>query len=98
MPTTSISLAGKVAVIVGGTSGIGRALSLGLAEAGANIVASARSGHNVEEVASEIEARGRQTLRLTCDLCDRESLKQLAAASLQPFGKMAILVNCAAKI
>jgi NAD(P)-dependent dehydrogenase (short-subunit alcohol dehydrogenase family) len=98
MPTTSISLAGKVAVIIGGTSGIGRALSLGLAEAGADIVASARRVHNVEEVASEIEARGRQTLRLTCDLCDRESLKQLAAASLQRFGKIDILVNCAAKI
>jgi NAD(P)-dependent dehydrogenase (short-subunit alcohol dehydrogenase family) len=98
MPTTSISLAGKVAVIIGGTSGIGRALSLGLAEAGADIVASARRHHYVEEVASEIEARGRQTLRLTCDLGDRESLKQLAAASLQRFGKIDILVNCAAKI
>jgi len=98
MPTTSISLAGKVAVIIGGTSGIGRALSLGFAEAGADVVASARSDHSVEEVASEIEARGRQTLRLTCDLCDRESLKQLAAASLQRFGKIDILVNCAAKI
>src|SRR3984957_12721599 len=98
MPTTSISLAGKVAVIIGGTSGIGRALSLGLAEAGADIVASARRDHNVEEVASEIEARGRQTLRVTCDLRDRESLKQLAAASLQRFGKIDILVNCAAKI
>jgi len=98
MSTTSISLAGKVAVIIGGTSGIGRALSLGLAEAGADIVASARRDHNVEEVASEIEARGRQTLRLTCDLCDRESLKHLAAASLQRFGKIDILVNCAAKI
>src|SRR5258708_5616431 len=98
MPTTSISLAGKAAVIIGGTSGIGRALSLGLAEAGADIVASARRNHNVEEVASEIEARGRQTLRLTCDLCDRESLKQLAAAALQRFGKIDILVTCAAKI
>ena len=98
MPTTSISLAGKVAVIIGGTSGIGRALSLGFAEAGADIVASARSHHNVEEVALEIEARGRQTLRSTCDLCDRESLKQLAAVSLQRFGKIDILVNCAAKI
>ena len=53
---------------------------------------------NVEEVASEIEARGRQTLRLTSDLCDRKSLGQLAAASPERFGKVDILVNCAAKI
>ncbi len=98
MRTTSISLANKVAVIIGGTSGIGRTLSLGLAEAGADVIASARRKQNVEEVASEIEARGRQTLRSTSDLCDRKSLEQLAAASLRRFGKIDILVNCAAKI
>jgi NAD(P)-dependent dehydrogenase (short-subunit alcohol dehydrogenase family) len=93
-----LSLAGKLAVIIGGTSGIGRALSLGLAEAGADVIASARRKENVEEVASEIEARGRQTLRSTSDLCDRKSLEQLAAASLKRFGKIDILINCAAKI
>ncbi|MGA2859527.1 MAG: SDR family oxidoreductase [Candidatus Sulfotelmatobacter sp.] len=98
MRTTNISLANKVAVIIGGTSGIGRTLSLGFAEAGADVIASARRQQNVDEVASEIEARGRQTLRWTSDLCDRESLEQLAAACLQRFAKIDILVNCAAKI
>jgi NAD(P)-dependent dehydrogenase (short-subunit alcohol dehydrogenase family) len=98
MRTTSLSLAGKIAVTIGGTSGIGRTLSLGLAEAGADVIASARRKQNVEEVASEIEARGRQTLRSTSDLCDRKSLEQLATASLRRFGKIDILINCAAKI
>ncbi len=96
--TISISLAGKVAVIIGGTSGIGRTLSLGFADAGADVIASARRKENVEEVASEIEARGRRTLRSTSDLCDRKSLEQLAAGCLQRFGKIDVLVNCAAKI
>ena len=98
MSTTGISLAGKVAVLIGGTSGIGRTLSLGLAEAGADVVASARRKQNVEKMASEIEARGRQTLRSPCDLCDRKSLEQLSAACLLRFGKIDILVNCAATI
>jgi NAD(P)-dependent dehydrogenase (short-subunit alcohol dehydrogenase family) len=98
MRPNSIGIAGKVAVIIGGTSGIGRTLSLGLAEAGADVIASARRQQNVEEVASEIEALGRQTLRSTSDLCDRKSLEQLVAASLRRSGKIDILVNCAAKI
>lgn len=98
MRTTSVGLANKVAVVIGGTSGIGRTLSLGLAEAGADVIASARRKQNVDEVASEIEARGRQTLRYTSDLCDRKSLEKLAEATLRRFGKMDILVNCAAKL
>lgn len=78
--------------------GIGRALSLGLAEAGADVVPSGRRKENIDEVASEIESRGRRTLRLTCDIGDRESLQQLANASREHFGKIDILVNCAAKI
>lgn len=98
MTTTNIGLANKVAVVIGGTSGIGRTLSLGLAEAGADVIASARRKQNVEEVASEIEARGRQTLRYTSDLCDRKSLEKLAEATLRHFSKIDILVNCAAKL
>jgi NAD(P)-dependent dehydrogenase (short-subunit alcohol dehydrogenase family) len=96
--STLLDLTGKTAVIIGGTSGIGRALSLGLAEAGADVVASARRKENVEEVAAEIEARGRQTLRVPSDLCDRKSLEHLLAATLERFGKVDILINCAGKI
>lgn len=98
MKPASLSLSNKVAVVIGGTSGIGRALSLGLAEAGADVVPSGRRKENIDEVASEIESGGRRTLRLTCDIGDRESLEQLATASIERFGKIDILVNCAAKI
>jgi NAD(P)-dependent dehydrogenase (short-subunit alcohol dehydrogenase family) len=93
-----LSLEGKVAVVTGGTSGIGRALSLGLAEAGADVIATARRQQQVDETAHEIEARGRETLRLSSDVCDRASLDKLLAATLEKFGKVDILINCAGKI
>jgi NAD(P)-dependent dehydrogenase (short-subunit alcohol dehydrogenase family) len=98
MTTQLLSLEGKIAVVTGGTSGIGRALSLGLADAGADVIASARRQQQVDETAIEIEARGRQTLRLTSDVCDRASLERLLAATLGRFGKVDILINCAGKI
>jgi NAD(P)-dependent dehydrogenase (short-subunit alcohol dehydrogenase family) len=91
-------LEGKTAVLIGGTSGIGRTLSLGLADAGADVVASARRLEQIEETALEIERRGRRTLRFCSDVCDRASLEQLLAASLHGFGKIDILINCAGKI
>ncbi len=89
------SLEGKIAVVTGGTSGIGRALSLGLAEAGADVIATARREQQVNETATEIESLGRKTLRMTSDVCDRSSLDRLLAATLEKFGKVDILVNCA---
>jgi NAD(P)-dependent dehydrogenase (short-subunit alcohol dehydrogenase family) len=89
------SLEGKTAVVTGGTSGIGRALSLGLAEAGADVIATARRQQQVDETAAAIEALGRQTLRQPSDVCDRGSLERLCAAVLERFGKIDILVNCA---
>src|SRR5467141_4071990 len=88
----------KTAVVIGGTSGIGRILSLGLADAGADVIASGRRQEHVDETATEIERRGRQTLRLCSDVCNRASLEELRAASLQTFGKVDILINCAGKI
>jgi NAD(P)-dependent dehydrogenase (short-subunit alcohol dehydrogenase family) len=88
----------KTAVVIGGTSGIGRILSLGLADAGADVIASARRQEQVDETAAEIERRGRQTLRLRSDVCNRASLEQLLSASLRTFGKVDILINCAGKI
>jgi NAD(P)-dependent dehydrogenase (short-subunit alcohol dehydrogenase family) len=89
------NLEGKTAVVTGGTSGIGRALSIGLAEAGADVVPSARRQQQIDETASEIEARGRQTLRVASDVGDRSSLERLLAATVERFGKVDILVNCA---
>src|ERR1700733_14477191 len=98
MTTNIFNLEGKTAIVIGGTSGIGRALSLGLADAGADVIASARRQEQVDETAAEIEKRGRQTLRLCSDVCDRASLEQLLAAAHQRLGKVDILINCAGKI
>ncbi len=91
-------LSGTTAVVVGGTSGIGRALSLGLADAGADVVASGRRVAMVDEVAAEIEARGRSTLCLPADIRDRSSLENLLASTVQSLGKVDVLINCAGAI
>jgi NAD(P)-dependent dehydrogenase (short-subunit alcohol dehydrogenase family) len=98
MKAELFSLDGKVAVVVGGTSGIGRAISLGLADVGADVIATSRREKQVEDTASEIEARGRQTLRMTSDVSDRAPLEKLRDAVLERFGKVDILVNCAGMI
>lgn len=95
MKADRFSLEGKTAVVTGGTSGIGRALSLGLAEAGADVIATARRQQQVDETAAAIESLGCQTLRQPSDVCDRGSLERLGAAVLERFGKVDILVNCA---
>jgi NAD(P)-dependent dehydrogenase (short-subunit alcohol dehydrogenase family) len=97
MATNIFNLEGKIAVVIGGTTGIGRMLSLGLADAGADVIASARRQEQVDETAAEIEQRGRQTLRLCSDVRNRASLEELLAASVQRFDKVDILINCAGK-
>lgn len=92
-----LNLEGRIAVVVGGTTGIGRALSLGLADAGADVVASARGASNIDAVAAEIEALGRRTLRVTSDVTDRSSLVALRAAVVADLGPVDILVNCAGR-
>ncbi len=94
----SLDLTGKVAVVLGGTQGIGRALSLGMAEAGADVVACARTAEKVESTAKEIEEKGRKTLRVPADVCDRVSLERARDAVLAAFGRIDILVNCAGRI
>jgi len=89
------NLAGKCAVVVGGTSGIGEAIALGLASAGADVVASSRSKQAVDTVASAIEATGRKTLRIPSDVLDRSSLQRLHDNVLSSFGRIDILVNSA---
>jgi NAD(P)-dependent dehydrogenase (short-subunit alcohol dehydrogenase family) len=85
-------------VEIGETSGIGETLSLGLADAGASVVATGRNAANVKAVAQEIEARGRNTLRAPTDTRDKASLRRLLAACVERFEKVEILLNCAGKI
>ena len=88
-------LGGKVAVVFGGTSGIGRAISHGLAEAGADVIATSRDGERVETVAAELEGRGRQTLRLTSDVMQRDSIRSVLDAAVEAFGKVEELAGVA---
>ena len=89
------NLAGKCAVVVGGTSGIGKAIALGLVAAGANVVASSRSKNAVDTLANCLETRGNKTLRIPSDVLDRASLQRLHDAVLSAFGHIDILVNSA---
>lgn len=91
-------LAGKIAVVIGGTSGIGLAMALGLAEAGADVVATSRRQDQVDAAATAIEQLGRRSLRVVSDVVDRKSLEKLLAETLVAFGKVDILINCAGKI
>lgn len=90
-------LAGRSAVVVGATSGIGRALALGLAEAGADVAPTGRRAERIDEVAAAIEAKGRRSLRVAADVGERASLEGLRAAAVAAFGKVDILINCAGR-
>jgi NAD(P)-dependent dehydrogenase (short-subunit alcohol dehydrogenase family) len=100
-PSTSLragrlfDLTGRVAVVVGGTSGIGRAIAIGLAEAGADVVATGRRRDMVDAVAAEITARGRRTMTMCADVSDVESMTALRDACLRELGSIDILVAAA---
>jgi len=88
-------LLGKTALITGAARRLGRASALALAQAGADVVASARRIELVKAQADEIESLGRRSLRVTCDVADRESLEKLRQSCVDAFGKVDILVNAA---
>lgn len=97
MSFSKLSLENKTAVVIGGTSGIGRAIAHGFAEAGANVVCTSRRAEQVEATSKEIESFGRKTLRVTSDVSDRASLENLLEKCVAEFGKVDILVNCAGR-
>lgn len=97
MSYAPLELKGKTAVVVGGTSGIGRAIAHALAEAGADVVATSRRLEQVEAAANEIEERGRRSLRVASDVSNSDSLQTALDACLTAFGKVDILVNCAGR-
>jgi NAD(P)-dependent dehydrogenase (short-subunit alcohol dehydrogenase family) len=90
-----LDLAGKTAVVVGGTSGIGLALTIGLAEAGANVVPTGRRVAEVAAAAKAVEAHGRRTLAISTDVGSTASIEALRDSVLGAFGSVEILVNCA---
>jgi NAD(P)-dependent dehydrogenase (short-subunit alcohol dehydrogenase family) len=93
----AFDLTGKVAVVIGGTSGIGLAIARGLAEAGADVVPTSRRIEQVESAAREIEQLGRRTLAIGSDVTDRSSLERVLQTSIDAFGKVDILINSAGK-
>lgn len=97
MGYSKLDLTGKSAVVIGGTSGIGRAIALGLAEAGADVAPTSRRLDQVEATANELEAFGRRSLRATSDVTDRASLQGVLDAAVKAFGKVDILVNAAGR-
>jgi len=97
MTYSRLELNNKVAVVIGGTSGIGLAIAKGMAEAGADVVPTSRRLDQVELAAKEIEARGRRTLRVSSDVSDRASLQKVLEDTVAAFSKVDILVNSAGR-
>src|SRR5215468_391468 len=91
----ALDLTSKTAIVIGGTSGIGLNLALGLAEAGANVVPTGRRVHWVTAVAEKIKDLGRKSLEITCDVTNQQTLDELLAKTCSEFGHVDILINCA---
>jgi NAD(P)-dependent dehydrogenase (short-subunit alcohol dehydrogenase family) len=97
MTYKGFDLSGRVAVVVGGTSGIGQTIGSGLAEAGADVISTGRRPEMVDAAAKEIEALGRKSLRVCSDVLDRGSIQNLLNAVVSEFGKVDILVYAAGR-
>ena len=92
-----LDLKNKTAVVIGGTSGIGLALTRGLAQAGANVVPTGRRAEQVRNAVAEVVALGRRSFQQTCDVTDNASIEGLLQAVCAEFGSVQILVNCAGR-
>jgi len=95
MPPSPFDLRDRVAVVIGATSGIGKSIALGLADAGADVVPTGRRTDLVKAAVREIEERGRRSLAVPADVSDDASIRELADAVIKQFGKVDILVNAA---
>ena len=98
MEKSPLDLTGRIAVVMGGTSGIGRVLASGLAAAGADVIPTGRRAKNVEEACAEVEQAGRRTLRFVCDIALRDSIDDFRDAVLKEFGGVDVVVNAAGQI
>jgi NAD(P)-dependent dehydrogenase (short-subunit alcohol dehydrogenase family) len=94
MPITDqLALTGKVAIVTGGGRGLGRAMALALAHAGANIVATARTHSQISETADQIKGIGRACLWVSCDVTNSSSVRAMVDSTLSEYGRIDILVN-----
>ena len=90
---TPVTVAGKRAVVIGGTSGIGRAIALGFAAEGADVIATSRDEERVAEVTAAIDDRGVETTEITCDVAERASVETLCKKAVDTFSGVDVLVN-----
>lgn len=95
MAYKGLSLEGKRALVFGGTSGLGKSIAVGLAEAGADVVPVSRRAAEVARIAADIRVLGRRTLELTADVTRRADIQKVIDAMVQDMGRIDILVNCA---
>src|SRR3954466_6011553 len=95
MSFTAFDLSGRVAVVVGATSGIGKSNALGLADAGADVLPTGRRADLVNCAASEVQSRGCRSLAVPADVSDDQSIRDLTQRVIAEFGKIDILVNAA---
>ena len=99
MPAENLmDMTGRVVVVMGGTSGLGRVLSAGLARAGADVVPTGRRENLVEEACAEVERVGGRTLRCACDIQSRQSIDAFRDTVLAQFGHADVLLNAAGQI
>jgi len=92
-PAARFDLTGKVAVVTGGSRGLGRAMVLGLAAAGADVVVASRKLDACRAVAADVEAMGRRALAHACNVSNWDELEPLADAAYDAFGRVDVLVN-----
>jgi NAD(P)-dependent dehydrogenase (short-subunit alcohol dehydrogenase family) len=95
MAYKGLSLEGKRALVFGGTSGLGKSIAIGLAEAGADVVPVSRRAEEVKKTASEIRALGKRSLELTADVTRREEIQRVIDKMRAAMGRIDILVNSA---
>jgi len=93
MTVANFSLSGEVALVTGGSKGIGRAIALAFAEQGADLVISARNQEDLDNTKKDIEALGRRCLAVSADLSKDEDIVKLHTAACEAFGVIDILVN-----
>jgi NAD(P)-dependent dehydrogenase (short-subunit alcohol dehydrogenase family) len=94
----AVTVSDKSAVVIGGTSGIGRAIALQFAEDGADVVATSRRSDAVDEISEEIQSRGVDTASVTCDVQDDDSIENLYEMASAEIGKIDVLVNSAGSV
>ena len=97
MMNVNFDLSGKIAIVTGGGRGIGRAIALGLAKAGASVVVTSRTQKEIDAVVEEIKKSGGKALAMVTDLTVNDQLENLVQATVKEFGKIDILVNNAAR-